>query len=247
MNCRRLVLQHTYNTRDLGGYPTPDGMTRWHEFYRSDDLTELSERDIRSLQQTGVTDLIDLRSDEERFTYPYPEMHGFSVHYAPLAVGEVSDLTTLGISDLSNLQISDFYMMWMEKSKPQINKIFTAFSQAEGASLFHCRAGKDRTGIIAMLLLGLAGVSEADILTDYQMTYTYIRLNQQLTASVEKGLDDPWMHSDIEQMDRVLLFLKERYGSVWGYLNSGCGLPELTLEAVRNRLVEKTDNLPAET
>ena len=164
---RRLPLAHTLNTRDLGGYPiTPKGQTRYGRFLRSDLPVLLSDEEAARLLQAGITTIIDLRSFEELDRQPsfFAGRPGFDYHHFPLGMGRPPmDETDIGSSYLGMLD-----------DPAVIRGIMTLFARADTGFLYHCTAGKDRTGMISALLLSLVNVSMPDILADYQVTHTYI-------------------------------------------------------------------------
>lgn len=164
---RRIPLGKMNNLRDLGGYPAGDGVTVWERFLRGDNPAGLSEQDIQWLRERDITTIVDLRSGEELARQPdqLRGQPGFLYHHCPL----------VGIEKLPNLEadIGRAYFEAMDRLTC-VGRAMRILAAAPGGVLFHCTAGKDRTGILAMLLLSLAGVAREDILADYQISETYL-------------------------------------------------------------------------
>lgn len=164
---RRIPLSTTVNTRDLGGYPTEDGRsTAIYAFLRSDLPTSLTKQDITLLKHCGVTTVIDLRNDAEvrRQRCAFERLDEFTYRHLEIRGGGRLP------RDEADVPVSYFQMV---DENDSILPVFRTLSAAQGAVLYHCVAGKDRTGVVSALLLLLAGVPRADILADYQATHAY--------------------------------------------------------------------------
>lgn len=243
----RLPLEGTFNTRDLGGHPTATGeVTAFRAFIRSDDVANISKKDLNFLQKYGVTSVLDLRSEEERQRVPNPfqTLASFQyVHQSILPLGKNSnrslELFVSSLYEKNREPLAEMYVLMLKESKEVIRNIFTWFSEQEGAVLFHCTAGKDRTGIISMLLLGLVEVSRSDILANYSVTHIYNRDNPE-----EKMLQLPFevpasfLQSKPSYILEAYEYLLENYGSVKGYLKD-IGVDHETQEVVRYKLLGK--------
>ena len=163
----RLPLKGSYNTRDLGGYPTYDGnATRFNQFLRSDEVGYLDKDDIEFLKEYGVKTVIDLRTENELDQIPNPFEDEPSIqfhHISLLSQSMIQEMT----ENFNTVLMDVNYINTLEKEKQSIAKVLKVIHDSEdGCVLFHCSAGKDRTGLIVMLLLGIAGVDYQDIITD---------------------------------------------------------------------------------
>lgn len=167
---RRIRYQQVYNLRDLGGYPTSDGVTKSKVFYRSDNLTLLKEDEIEDLKNHGLKQVIDLRHEKEIDIEPDPFEKDEEVLYLNHTHLDTKDMTN---EELNAFLLSDLYYK-MATNKAFIQPIFEAFANYDGLTLFHCAAGKDRTGVITALLLKAVGVDDLDIVADYQVSKTYL-------------------------------------------------------------------------
>lgn len=237
---RHLPVQGTFNVRDLGGYATPVGETRWRRFLRADGLHRITADGIAALRAEGVTTVIDLRHTGELVSQPNPfataelddvEYHNISLFddLAPRAMEQGDVLLALYINALANRQAA-------------LRQILTTIAAApDGTVLFHCTAGKDRTGIVAALLLGLAGVETADIVADYASTGVLIApmIEQIVADAMARGVDPeqfrPLLASSPATMLATIDHIATQHGSVRQYLLS-IGLTEAVLERLHTRL-----------
>lgn len=171
---RRLVpLFAVHNFRDLGGYPTCDGReTRWRTLYRADGLYRLTSEDAQVVIDRGVRTVIDLRTDKEvatRGTFPV-DQHAVSYHHLPISDSTWGETVTPEFDDTVDFLVWAYRDM-LAKAAPRFADAITLLSQQSVLpAVFHCAAGKDRTGILASLILGALGVDAAIIAADYGLT-----------------------------------------------------------------------------
>jgi protein-tyrosine phosphatase len=239
---RLLEWEGCLNARDLGGYATQDGrQTRWGTVVRSDSPAALTEAGRAALASYGVRAIVDLRLPAELADDPNPFAepgdHG-------IAYTNVSIIDPGAGFPPNTITLAENYMWSLERFRDLVAKAVEAVAQApEGAVLIHCAAGKDRTGLISALLLGLVDVPTETIAADYAMT-------AELLASRERE----WLESGppeereareamsaryaptAEVMLEVLERLTERFGGVEPYLLEA-GVRQEDLERLRERLV----------
>lgn len=234
----RLPLKNGYNIRDLGGYPTASGaVTKWRRFLRADDLCNLEQDDIDFLLDYGVDAVMDLRGADELRLHKSPFEHCAGVNYlnVPLMGGTITDVTKQAPASMEGL-IPRFYMHLLQHSHGAIKRIFEFFAGCgEGCVIFHCAVGKDRTGVAAMLLLGLCGVNRFDIITNYETTYANLRNNAMLMANM-KGQPREALFSRADYIEPAIDYVAESCGGFWEYLTS-VGISEEDLKRVKGRLV----------
>ncbi|MEG2506070.1 MAG: tyrosine-protein phosphatase [Longicatena sp.] len=216
---RRLLLHHAFNIRDLGGYPISDSTyTSWNKCYRADNLSALDEHDWIILQQANVGLIIDLRSNQECNSAPYDATsYGIRVRKISFMKEEIKDMNSIDEDAkkqfLQSMKL-DYVQSLQEASAPLIEaleEIARTFKEGK-AVLFHCSAGKDRTGMLACVLLDLCGVSENDILADYQVSHTYNQagLNKLIPKELlENATIRALLGSDIETLKPLLAFLHQ--------------------------------------
>lgn len=238
---QRLPLAGTANTRELGGYPTADGrQTAWHRFLRSDALTDLTDADVEFLRGYGVRLVLDLRGADEAREMPDRSL-GTDVAYRNVTL---LDFNAADAEDVRrNMQAGDMtpgaaYTTMLANKSGFAAAIRALLEAPQGSCvLFHCQAGKDRTGVLAMLLLSLAGVDRQDCITNYAQT----RENLMRTSWYPEEFAHAGEMRDIldslpETMAYVYDFVAERWGGAAGYLRA-CGVTEAELAELRGRLI----------
>jgi protein-tyrosine phosphatase len=234
-NYIRLPLKKAYNVRDLGGYACRDGVTAFRRFVRADGLENLDEGDIAFLKEYGVKTVIDLRSADELALWPDPPaLTAFAdCINIPLIMGNALDDSRFADVPPGRF-LAEYYLDILKNSQQAVRAVIETIASArEGGVLFHCVVGKDRTGTIAALLLGLVGVSTADILSNYEVTYTFIRQNSALMAQNAQSPIEH-MYSPRDNLEAGLEHINT-FGGISDYLEE-IGVKPETLERVRNRL-----------
>lgn len=252
-----MPLEGALNFRDLGGYAGLDGRTvRWGLVYRSDALHALTERDLETLQSLGLRSVYDLRWSHERERQPtaIPASHGHrSIH---LMVGDDPDLTNSkelleqildgSLPEADDGFMADMYAQMLLDGAATFGKLLTHLTEDDGLpALFHCTAGKDRTGISAMLLLSVLGIDQETILDDYELSTKY-RSNkriEELRPMIEKaGVDvekvRPFFSARRPVMEATLRHLHDDHGGVEPYLLGPAGMAPETLDRLRDLLLE---------
>ncbi len=240
---RLIALEGAHNVRDLGGYRTTNGgLTRWRSILRGDALHGLSEADIDTLLDNGLTTVIDLRNAHEISAEANPFLGHAEVRYhntpvfSALAPVEMMANATVGFD------MGDRYCQALDDCQPAIAEVLKTIADApEGAVLFHCSAGKDRTGVISALLLANAGVDETTIVEDYALTATIsgpliARLRERaLGRGTPAALVDIVLASEPRSMRQALDHIGRNYGSVQDYL-AKLGFDDAGMERLRTRL-----------
>lgn len=244
---RRLPLEGAINVRDLGGYAINDAITeqgetktKWKSLLRADSLHQLTPQDQAYLLDYGLRTIIDLRGEQEIGQAPNVFAEAEQVRYVniPMFAGEaVQNLP-------EQFTLLDTYKLMVDKLQPTIKTILTTIAEAdEGVVMFHCSAGKDRTGITAALLLGLAGVAEADIVADYALTDQYsepikdrLRAFMRQRGGMTEAMIEDMLGSPASNMEQLLAHLKATYTDSESYLQH-IGLSAAQIAALRSRLV----------
>jgi protein-tyrosine phosphatase len=249
---RRLHWEACYNVRDLGGYATADGgRTRWGAFVRADNMSRLTPAGQSALIAYGVRTIVDLRRADELtmdanpFAAPSDDPHRPAYLNLPLGLGADRDgilaVQAAGAGDDASL--SALFCLVLDHYWRGIAGVLRAIAAArEGMLLFHCHAGKDRTGLIAALLLALAGVPRATIAEDYALSQVCLqpifdqRPRQELDPTRRERMAR-MIGAVPETMLAVLAHLDARRGGVERYLRAA-GLAEADLERLRQRIRE---------
>ncbi len=228
MVTRRIPLSSTYNTRDIGGYFAGDGyMTKWKVIIRSDVPAFLSERDINLLREYNLRLVIDLRAPDQINLKSSALMDVSGIEYTKCSFknGNRTPKYKKDVINIFKELLSDY---------GNIAKIMRLIIRTDGAVLFHCTAGKDRTGVIIALLLSLAGVSKEDIVADYSMSYSYIRPIIRDIKKATSGLPEWYGVTYPEIMEAVLEYI----GNSFDYLLN-CGLTEEEIVKLKKHLLDE--------
>ncbi|HYF63895.1 MAG TPA: tyrosine-protein phosphatase [Herpetosiphonaceae bacterium] len=238
MGERHWPLAGCCNLRDLGGYPTRDGgMTRWRTAYRADSLHALPLASQDLLVAAGVRTVIDLRSADEQAWEPSVFSAHPMVQYRPLPFyGSASPYEQPVAADLAALYARD-----VDQYGAEIAAILRSLlTPGTFPVAVHCALGKDRTGIITALLLGIAGVAPADIIADYALSAaclagTLAAIRAQTPA---EDLEAYGFSLDCTPavMARLLAHWDLRYGGIPGYAQA-IGLTAGQIADLRARLV----------
>ena len=224
------------NARDLGGYPTVDGATtRSRSLLRADDLAQLSPAGLQALADYGVEMVLDLRWPEEIAAAPNPVPRQLPhVRYVSVSLltGNPAEWGALG----GYCAKEQWKCTVLERLQPELRKALTVIAAAgPGPLLFHCVAGKDRTGVIAALLLAVADVVPAAIAADYaasteNLREAYLRrFSDSDAAAIIEVVRCP------EEAVYNMLEYLDRAGGIRSYLR-GIGLSEAEIDRLRARL-----------
>lgn len=206
---RLLPLAGAYNFRDLGHYPTVDGQaTVWGKLFRSDTLHELSVADLEVLRQIGLASVIDLRTTTEVERAGRGLLAEEPIRYLHASVlQEGSEAVAAPSGD----DPSERYLWYLESGREALVAALELVADPQSYPLvFHCTAGKDRTGVLAALVLDILGVSAAVIVEDYMLTATRIEL------IVSRLRRDPLWGQQLDQIPASRLTL--RHGTMEGFL-----------------------------
>ena len=187
---------------------------------RSDYLGHLTAPGREALIEYGVTTVIDLRSASEVANKPNPFADGSGPAYVHRELIDDANMRQIGDSP----DMFERYLTILDNRPQAFHDIFDSVAEADGAVLFHCYAGKDRTGMIAAMLLALAGVTPDDIAADYGETD--LRLAKQYEKWITEAAPErreafrQELRCPPERILGVLEHLQRKWGGVDGYLES---------------------------
>jgi protein-tyrosine phosphatase len=247
---RHLHWDACYNARDLGGYATADGgYTRWGAFVRADNLSRLTPAGQSALIEYDVRTVIDLRRageltiDLNPFAAESQDLRHPTYLHLPLGLGADRDdiLAVQTVSAGEDASMLALFRVVLDHYWRGIAGVMHAIAVApEGAVLFHCHAGKDRTGLIAALLLALVGVPNATIVEDYALSQICLQpiFDQRLSQEPDPAKRERMarmMSAVPATMLGVLAHLDERHGGAERYLRAA-GVAEADLDRLRLRL-----------
>ncbi len=255
---RLVVLDGVHNFRDLGGYPADGGTTRWGLVYRADGLQRLTVDDVAELGRLGLGIVIDLRTDaelNERGQFPV-DQHAVTFHHLP-----VIDQTWIP-GEIPSFDNAHDFLLWAYRDMLQVgaDRLAAGLNIIAAAGdtplVFHCAAGKDRTGLLAALLLGVLGVPHEFIAADYAKTgeamgrirAAWAALVQEQSAELAaKGITAPvgdangdrrhFFESPATVMHELLDELTASHGSVVQFVKS-LGVDDTAIAALQDRLIE---------
>lgn len=207
---RRLKLEKAYNVRDLGGFETKNKeITKWNVLFRSDNLCQLTEEDWNRLKEHNIKTIIDLRSSSEANLQGYTVPEDISYIHSPLQKEEINlenPLESAGSGFVKSMM--EGYLSIVDTCTDLLVETLLSILEGleKGAVLFHCTAGKDRTGVISAVLLYLLKVSDEDIIADYQISYTYNKngINSMLKKIPEYDKIKHLLFSNPEDMEELL-------------------------------------------
>ena len=239
---RHLSLAGTVNFRDIGGYPTEDGRrVRWRRLFRADSLNRLSDSDHAEIRQLGVATVIDLRTtaevDEGRFD---AEATPVSFHHLPFMESVPDPESFKATPGL----LASTYIDMIDEAGDKVAKAIEILAEpSHQPAIFHCTAGKDRTGVLAALVLGLLGVSRELIIEDYVLSA------QSMHALKERLIERyPDFGAQIAEADEVfsaapsniellLVTIAQRYGTIEDCALA-LGVPSSSIESLRASMLD---------
>ncbi len=233
-----LPLKGAYNVRDLGGYPTKEGKTtKYKSFLRADSLANLNADDRKYLYDYGVRLVIDLRAEAETKRNPDAIDHQ-AMEYINFPLLDNIQSSFLQGNMPGNM--SEMYVQLVENSKPTLAAVLRKLAECGGCALYHCTAGKDRTGVMTMLLLTLAGVDIDTVVADYSITEEYMQpvFTQQKKMIQAAGIEVPdfVFQSKPAFMRKLIKYIEQQYHTTENYLLQA-GLNEPVIEKLRHKLI----------
>jgi protein-tyrosine phosphatase len=255
---RTIPLAGVKNFRDMGGYVANDGRTmRWGHIFRSGHLSDMTEDCGTEMLARDIETVIDFRSDAEKVRHPVHWPEGWIPDYHAVPIGgnaaawvkELYDRlakTKFPANDLRDQFIQAFRTIPIA-NKEGLKKFFdTLIDEHKGnAMLFHCTAGKDRTGIAGALLMKALDVSEEQIMEDFLRTNTAIDL-AETSGTIAEWLSTkarqtikpnevlPLVGVEADFLEASYSIIREDYGSVSKYLESALGISDTRKEQLKN-------------
>lgn len=224
------ILESTMNTRELGMYRIQGtkNYTLSNRIYRSDRCESLSASDKKLLLDRDITTIIDLRSEQEAETKPsaFSSDSDFIVFHYPIVEG------MLPPNSLEAVPVS-----YMEIAHADcVKEVFKTIADANGGVLFHCTAGKDRTGVVSAILLALVGVSDEDIVYDYAISREFNKQRLEAYLKEHPEIDKDIVLANEKSMYGFLRMLREKHNSVDQYLRD-IGISEYEIQELKSKLI----------
>ncbi|MBR7828396.1 tyrosine-protein phosphatase [Actinospica sp. MGRD01-02] len=244
LTVRDLGLASDPNLRDVGGYRTVDGQwVRMGVVYRSQALS-LSSSDLAVVDTLGITDDYDLRTASEIASSPDVVPTGAT--YTNLNVlADISLSPTLTSADAAAEYMQEIEQDFVTDAtaRAAFGSLLTGIADSKGASLYHCTAGKDRTGWATAVLLTLLGVPQDTVMQDYLLSNTYYFGSASVQAllkempAAEAAIYTPLLEVQASYLQAGLDQVKATYGSMYDYAVKGLGLSPRTIAKLRAKLL----------
>lgn len=243
---RQVKLQGAVNVRDIGGYATKSGKNvKWGKIYRSAEINNLTATDLDILQARAINYVLDFRGPVEVATAPDKLPKGATRISLPSGSENVGDKSKT-MQNMMKATNGDSIMLpfyanllpFTNRYKPMFQTLLT--NSLDSAILFHCTAGKDRTGIAAALILYALGVDEQTIMNDYLASNYYRQKDNERMKTLlvsnyhmsEKVVNDV-MGVNEKYLTATFLAIKSQYGSVDNYLKKEMGLDKNALKQLK--------------
>jgi len=251
---RLVTLEGAVNFRDLGGYKSADGRTiKWGKIFRSDGLARLTRNDHAILQQMGLKLVVDLRRESEVKKSPdnLPEENSIDYLHLPVSGTDFDTVTAMerlkkGDTDwLTESFMRDGYINNIDSYASAWGTVMRRLSDSENLPLvFHCTAGKDRTGACAALILLILGVPEETVILDHGLSNLYLAdyLETIYAYLKEFGVERekilPYLTAPHDAIVALLDHLRNKYGSAENYLITKADVSPEILDKLRMDFLE---------
>ncbi len=252
---RLVPLEGVQNFRDIGGYRTSDGRrVKWGLIYRSAELSRLTPQDLVEITGLNIQSVHDLRSLEERRSEPTAwtgtQSPRFIAHDYTMDMAALADLfRNVTTPELARDAFTGLYPHLLDIQQPQEAALFEDLLKAEGATLYHCTAGKDRTGLATALILSALGVPRDVILYDYELSNRFYDAglahqgnedgaDRSALAQLPADVISVFMSVDARYLRAVFDRIESEYGTVEAYLDQKLGVDAAAIARLRNLYTE---------
>ena len=227
---RSLALAGASNFRDLGGYVGHAGRSvRWRRLFRSDHLAALTQDDIVELSRHGLARVCDFRDETERAPL-LCAMPGVSVYFLPIQptiVQSMSDLLAAGhlLTPQDTVRLmQETYRAFVHDNAAAYAELFRLLLESDAPLVFHCTAGKDRTGFAAAMILLALGVERDVVMQDYLLTNAFFRMPDTQGSRLPLEVLQVLWRVQEEFLDASLHAVDNDYGGVLSYLETALGV-----------------------
>jgi len=251
---RIVKLEGAVNFRDLGGYKSSDGRTvKWGKIFRSDGLARLTRKDHDILKKMGLKLVIDFRRESEVKKSPdsLPEENSFKYLHLPVSGTDFDTVSAMdrlkkGDTDwLTESFMRDGYINNIDTYAEAWGTVMKRLSDSENLPLvFHCTAGKDRTGACAALILLILGIPEETVIFDHGLSNFYLAdFLEKIYAylndfGVEREKISPYLTAPHDAIVALLDHIRKQYGSAENYLVTRADVSPEILDKLRMDFLE---------
>lgn len=227
---RHYSFTDVHNFRDLGGYLTDNGrVTSYNTFFRSDSPHLMRIDDQARVRAMGIRTIVDLRFSAEQQAMPSPFVGDTKIAYHTVPI-----VTDFGVyNERLHEGVPRAYIDFIQQNHAKVAEVFHKLIYADHPTWFYCRVGNVRSGIIAAMLLDCVGVSHNEIVVDYMRSALYVApimqiIRQEGLENASQALMDAMLWPHPENIQLMLLFLRQCYGGSAGYLQAaGVSVDEL--------------------
>ncbi|AVP56796.1 tyrosine-protein phosphatase [Pulveribacter suum] len=237
---RSVALSGASNFRDLGGYAAQGGrLVRWRRLFRSDHLAALTAQDAQALAALGLARAVDLRGQLESAaqSYSLAAVHYHALPIEPTVVQRAKEMAQAGqqmTAPVARHLMEDTYRAFVSDNTPQFAALFAHLLEEDTPLVFHCTAGKDRTGFAAALILRTLGVPEDVVMQDYLLTNGLYRRPQAVQGSAPQEVLDVIWQVQAGFLQAAFDAVERDHGSLARYLTQQLRLDD----AARERLAQ---------
>jgi protein-tyrosine phosphatase len=242
-----VLLETCQNFRDLGGYATSGGRTvAWGRLYRADTLHRLSAADLDAIVALDVRTVIDLRGhgELERHGRIHVGDHDIAYHHLPM-LDEVAGEDRRPSPPEPVADLGEAYVRMLGEGTPTIAQSVRLLARPDALpAVFHCMAGKDRTGILAAVILGALEVPDDEIVADYVLTAdvreartAYLAVHDPDYLLHLQSLPPYALETKAASMESFLAHVRRQYGSMRGFL-SEVGVDGVTVDRLAEALLD---------
>jgi protein-tyrosine phosphatase len=227
---RSLNLTGATNFRDLGGYVGQEGRSvRWRRLFRSDHLAALTPTDLAQLASLGLTRVCDFRGEAERepFACILPNVAVHSLAIEPTVVQRMKEILDAGQSLTAGdtvLLMKQTYRAFVTDNSPRFAALFAHLLESDAPLVFHCTAGKDRTGFAAALILLALGVPRAVVMQDYLLTNQLFRMPRPSSELASREVLDVLWRVQEGFLEAAFSAVEEDFGDLTSYLQQALGV-----------------------
>jgi protein-tyrosine phosphatase len=238
---RVIALHGASNFRDLGGYVGEGGRPlRWRRLFRSDHLGDLSAADHRVLGEMGIAAAFDFRGVDERAAAPYevPGLRQHALSIEPTVAQHMNEITAAGRAltrPLVEGLMRDLYHGLVTAQAERFAVFFRHLLELDAPLVFHCTAGKDRTGVAAALVLFALGVPREQIMADYLLTNEVFKPPWAPRADIDRDVLQALWGVQPSYLETALDTIEQELGGLEPYLARRMGLDE----GQRRRLLDR--------
>ena len=240
---RVLALKGGRNFRDLGGYQTQDGHSvKWGKLYRSGALHKLTDADYEKLKDLHIATIVDFRATKERNTDVTDWKAGpinhltwdYNMDFDTSAFAELFKKGKVTEQDMENL-MAHMYPGIVDSQKAHYQAMFAQLVKSDDALLFHCSAGKDRTGIAAALILTALGVDRETIEQDYILSEDVLKMSDLMSSNQDHQADP--MYAALARLPKPAL--QALMGTRTSYIRAAFAKMEQESGSVENYIREQ--------